>query len=401
MVGFRYLTSDHLQGFNKYKYNCKETSPLAVYVILPTWNALVKLLPMWLAPNLMTFVGWIMLMVNFWLLAYYDWDYNTSTSDRDLNRQPIPASLWVFCGVTHILAYMLDGMDGKQARRTGSSTPLGELFDHGCDSWSAILVPLGLMSALGRGSEWGGSPHVAVVPCITTVAGFYMCHWEKYITGCLYIPWIYDIMQLGCGAAYIATGVFGVQLWHFYLFPGWTFCMGMRWILMLGFVFSIPMTLYNIYQYHHQKSISVDGQIQGSGSPPPSGQRLSLTTFLAPWLPFLVFTCLYLVWAQFSPTDIVEREPRIFLFSMGVLFSNIACRLIISQMTSQPAELFNFLLIPLIAALVASFALPHFEMPILYSYFAVVLFAHLHYAISIVEELSEHLNINVFSIAKK
>ena len=72
----------------------------------------------------------------------------------------------------------------------------GELFDHGCDSWAAILVPLGLMSGLGRGSEWGGSPHDAVVPCITTVAGFYMCHWEKYVTGCLYIPWIYDIMQL-------------------------------------------------------------------------------------------------------------------------------------------------------------------------------------------------------------
>lgn len=28
----------------------------------------------------------------------------------------------------------LDATDGKQARRTGSSSPLGELFDHGCDS---------------------------------------------------------------------------------------------------------------------------------------------------------------------------------------------------------------------------------------------------------------------------
>jgi ethanolaminephosphotransferase len=28
----------------------------------------------------------------------------------------------------------LDATDGKQARRTQSSSPLGELFDHGCDS---------------------------------------------------------------------------------------------------------------------------------------------------------------------------------------------------------------------------------------------------------------------------
>jgi phosphatidylglycerophosphate synthase len=30
----------------------------------------------------------------------------------------------------------LDAIDGKQARRTGSSNALGELFDHGCDSMS-------------------------------------------------------------------------------------------------------------------------------------------------------------------------------------------------------------------------------------------------------------------------
>lgn len=28
----------------------------------------------------------------------------------------------------------LDATDGKQARRTNSASPLGELFDHGCDS---------------------------------------------------------------------------------------------------------------------------------------------------------------------------------------------------------------------------------------------------------------------------
>jgi hypothetical protein len=33
------------------------------------------------------------------------------------------ASLWTY--------QALDALDGKQARRTGSSSPLGELFDHG------------------------------------------------------------------------------------------------------------------------------------------------------------------------------------------------------------------------------------------------------------------------------
>ena len=40
---------------------------------------------------------------------------------------------WVYFIVAlSIEAYqILDNLDGKQARRTGSSTPLGEIFDHG------------------------------------------------------------------------------------------------------------------------------------------------------------------------------------------------------------------------------------------------------------------------------
>ena len=32
-----------------------------------------------------------------------------------------------------------DNCDGKQARKTGNSTPLGMLFDHGCDSLIVTL----------------------------------------------------------------------------------------------------------------------------------------------------------------------------------------------------------------------------------------------------------------------
>ena len=37
------------------------------------------------------------------------------------------------CGQT------LDNLDGKQARRTGSSSPLGLLFDHGCDAFNTTV----------------------------------------------------------------------------------------------------------------------------------------------------------------------------------------------------------------------------------------------------------------------
>lgn len=36
----------------------------------------------------------------------------------------------------------LDAIDGKQSRRTNSSSPLGEIFDHGCDAFSTGALTL-------------------------------------------------------------------------------------------------------------------------------------------------------------------------------------------------------------------------------------------------------------------
>jgi phosphatidylglycerophosphate synthase len=43
----------------------------------------------------------------------------------------VPSVVWIAVALLLFLSHTLDGIDGKQARRTGSSTPLGELFDHG------------------------------------------------------------------------------------------------------------------------------------------------------------------------------------------------------------------------------------------------------------------------------
>ncbi|CDJ69432.1 aminoalcoholphosphotransferase, putative [Eimeria necatrix] len=48
------------------------------------------------------------------------------------------APTWVyFANLFLLFSYQtLDAIDGKQARRTNTSTPLGQLFDHGCDAFS-------------------------------------------------------------------------------------------------------------------------------------------------------------------------------------------------------------------------------------------------------------------------
>lgn len=73
----------------------------------------------------------------------------------------------------------LDAIDGKQARRTNSSSPLGELFDHGCDAMSMVIVMSGVSVAL----KLGEVPHIMVFLTVAACVLFYFTHWRAYVTG--------------------------------------------------------------------------------------------------------------------------------------------------------------------------------------------------------------------------
>jgi phosphatidylglycerophosphate synthase len=50
-------------------------------------------------------------------------------------------SAWflTMCGIAFFVYMICDNCDGKQARRTGSSSPLGMLFDHGADCLTSLI----------------------------------------------------------------------------------------------------------------------------------------------------------------------------------------------------------------------------------------------------------------------
>lgn len=85
-----------------------------------------------------------------------------------------------------------DGTDGKQARRTNSGSPLGELLDHGCDSWVMLFLTCTILSLLGDGLSTVRIFSVQWVIILT----FSMSHWEHFILGSYFLPWAYDIAQL-------------------------------------------------------------------------------------------------------------------------------------------------------------------------------------------------------------
>lgn len=92
------------------------------------------------------------------------------------------------------LAYTLDGVDGKLARRIGLSGPLGELFDHGLDSYTAPLIPSCLYSIFGRGPA--SIPPIRMYFIVWMVLfNFFISHFEKYNTGTFIIHFSIDFVR--------------------------------------------------------------------------------------------------------------------------------------------------------------------------------------------------------------
>jgi len=65
--------------------------------------------------------------------------------------------MWTYIwGAFCIFMYQtLDAVDGKQARRTKQSGPLGQLFDHGCDAVNTFFGGFIYYQGLRVESTWG------------------------------------------------------------------------------------------------------------------------------------------------------------------------------------------------------------------------------------------------------
>lgn len=126
-----------------YRYQAPSLSLLEGLYLENFWDFLAaRVYPPWLAPNIITLLGGACTVVGFTLTVWY--------SPALCGEAP----RWVyFSAAALLLSYQsLDGSDGKQARRTGSGSALGELMDHGLD---ACMIPLISSVAIdGMGLGW-------------------------------------------------------------------------------------------------------------------------------------------------------------------------------------------------------------------------------------------------------
>lgn len=77
---------------------------------------LLQWVPRWIAPNVLTFAGFLLTVLDFLLLSYYDYDYLAASSrvSNETSAEPlkghtevIPQSLWYLLAVFLFVAYTL------------------------------------------------------------------------------------------------------------------------------------------------------------------------------------------------------------------------------------------------------------------------------------------------------
>lgn len=131
------------------------------------------------------------------------------------------------------------------------------------------------------------------------------------------------------------------------------------------------------------------------------GRNLGLAEGLRPLIPLIYFLLLSLIWLHYSPTNIVERDPRAFCLLAGNIFSNICCKLIIAQMSNTRCQIFNWMLIPFSIIILVSIIVPSLELFLLYVILMISVIYHIHYGTCVVKQMCDHFDIMCFRIHSK
>lgn len=171
-----YLSKTMRQNLFKYKYAGGDNGIVWNLFYNPVSKFLVNFVPETVAPNVITLVAFIVYFIPFLILFVC---FGTKFQNE---KDGIPNWYFFLQAFAYLTYRILDEMDGKQARRTGNSSPLGLLFDHGCDAFTMGFVALTISKCFQTGDSYFTLFTVMVV-----CSSFHFSTLEEYYTGGLFL----------------------------------------------------------------------------------------------------------------------------------------------------------------------------------------------------------------------
>ncbi|XP_024942461.1 choline/ethanolaminephosphotransferase 1 isoform X8 [Cephus cinctus] len=367
----RLLSPGQLKRLTEHKYSCTSVS-LLDGLLQPWWEWLVSKVPLWLAPNLITVIGLFVNIATTLVLVYYSPDAKAEA----------PRWACFLCALGLFVYQSLDAIDGKQARRTGTSTPLGELFDHGCDSVSTVFVALSACIAV----QLGHYPTWMFFQCFCAMTLFYCAHWQTYVSGSLRFGKV-DVTeaQFTIIGIHLVSAIFGPRIWMTKIpfIHGFEF----RYFIAIITVAGALSSLNNMF------SVIFTGGVGKNGS------TVAGTSVLSPIIPFsFVVVPAFIIYRK-STEYVYENHPALYILAFGMVAAKVTNRLVVAHMTKNEMQYLDSSLIgPAMLFLNQYFNFFIDEYYVLWLCFIWVTLDLLRYSAQICLEICDHMNIMLFRI---
>ncbi|XP_006609177.1 choline/ethanolaminephosphotransferase 1 isoform X3 [Apis dorsata] len=409
------LSPGQLKRLSEHKYSCT-TSSLLDGFLQPWWDWLVSKVPLWLAPNLITIVGLIVNIATTLVLVYYSPDAKTEA----------PRWACFLCALGLFIYQSLDAIDGKQARRTGTSTPLGELFDHGCDSISTVFIALSACIAV----QLGYYPTWMFFQCFCAMTLFYCAHWQTYVSGSLRFGKI-DVTeaQFTIIIIHLISAIFGPKIWMMEIpyIDGFMF----KYLIGVMTVICAVANLYSIFSVIFTGGVGKNGSTVAlpytgtevkvfplwaavgiaillaqssisvilAGGVGKNGSTVAGTSVLSPIIPFsFVVVPAFIIYRK-SAEHVYENHPALYILAFGMVAAKVTNRLVVAHMTKNEMEYLDSSLIgPAMLFLNQYFNFFIKEYYVLWLCFIWVTLDLLRYSSQICLEICDYMKIKLFRI---
>ncbi|XP_045175187.2 choline/ethanolaminephosphotransferase 1-like [Mercenaria mercenaria] len=364
------LSSRQIKALKEHKYSAEGSSICEPFMQV-FWRWLVEQIPRSWAPNTITLVGLLLNVLTTFILICYNPD----------GEREAPGWAYLGCAVGLFIYQSLDAIDGKQARRTQSNTPLGELFDHGCDSLSTVFVMLGCCISLKLGHD----PMVLLFEMCLSEFCFYLAHWQTYVTGTLkfgmidvtegqfFVMAIYTLCAISPGFFDITLPVFGIPL---------------RYLCVLG---SIGPSLFFVFK---------TGSLILQGGVGKNKSTVADSSTIFPIVHIGLVIVLQVIIA--TKTSIYTDQPCLYLVSFGFVTSKITNSLVVAHMTKCEMPVLDWSLLgPMMLFMNQYFNSKFPEYILLWIVCIYSIQDWIMYSLRVCREICSHLNIYCFDITSK
>lgn len=393
------ISDDGLETLVHHQYKSGHWSILD-HALNGWWECVVKQMPMWLAPNLITLIGSIWYLASVPVGLQYS---ETCTETDEISFLPL-ANLFI---AVALFAYQtLDAIDGKQARRTKSSSPLGQLFDHGCDALTTCAVAWNGLFAFGLGV----SSESFMVFSVLLLA-FFLGQWEEYHTHVLSTnvrgigvtegQCFLILFHVAC--AFVPCGFWAVQRTIFQLPPSAALPGGMiirsslriifayTAVAAMGFV-ALAFVCRVIVRHGHYKSI---GHLLGPAAVTATGMLLFVDPSRS-WFGPVV----HAGDAQSGVLPLADVHPGLLFLCFSLSITYMSTQIIVYSMAHDafPQLQWSALAFPLVAVIAYLPASRQYSSLALEVYLGLLVAIYAYFVVVAMNQITTRLDIHAFKI---